>query len=146
MTLEEMRCVPGLAHSKLERHGLHILHVVLRATAEHRGLAPPVAPEGFLDEAQEEQEGLPVPSQGAGGPAWGGPAPLQLQRASLGGADAQAAQAKRAAAAAEALLGVDLAQLDDVDDFCLPPPKAPRAASQEPEGDWGAGDWEQDWA
>ena len=133
MSLDELKHVPGLAHSKLERHGLHFLHVVLRAVAEHRGEAVPPAPEGFLDTATAHVE--PLPSQG-GGPAWGGPAPLQgfaPPRASIGGAAAAqaaaAAAAARAAAAAEALDGVDLEALDD-DDFVPPPPKAQRTEAE----------------
>jgi hypothetical protein len=131
MSLDELKHVPGLAHSKLERHGLHFLHVVLRAVADHRGEAQPPPPEGFVDNAAEHHS-EPLPSQG-GGAAWGGPAPLQgfAPRASTGGAAAaaqaaaQAAAAARAAAAAEALDGVDLEALDD-DDFVPPPPKAQR--------------------
>jgi hypothetical protein len=149
--------VPGLAHSKLERHGTHILHVVQRAMAEHHGEPAPLPPEGFVDRAADDEA---APSQGV--PAWGAPAPLlgAAHRASLGApsaAAAAAAAAARAAAAAEVMDGVDLAALDD-DDFAPPPPKAPRtsddgggagpAAPANAAQEWdaaGGSDWGEPW-
>ena len=151
-----MKHVPGLAHSKLERHGQHILHVVQRAMAEHHGLPAPLPPDGFMDRAVDDEALL---SQGAH--AWGAPAPLlgATHRASTGGAAAAAAEAARAAAAAEVMAGVDLAALEDDDDFALPAKaartsydggggdalSAPANAAQEwndAGGDWDDDNWE----